>query len=47
MFSLVTHIDSTSPIVFFNTGMIYWASGDCKNALECMEKNSGQVIIIK
>jgi tetratricopeptide (TPR) repeat protein len=32
MFSLVSHFDSTSPTGFYNTGMIYWASGECKRA---------------
>jgi tetratricopeptide (TPR) repeat protein len=42
MFSLVTHFDSTSPTGFFNTGMIYWASGDCTNARSAWKRALGR-----
>jgi Flp pilus assembly protein TadD len=42
MFSIVTHFDSSSPTGYFNTGMIYWASGDCKNARTAWKNARGR-----
>lgn len=42
MFSLVTHFDSLSPTGYFNTGMIYWAGGDCKSAKSAWKSALGK-----